>query len=555
MNNTNTYGDPAPIQDMLAGPFTLIDIGDSITDRQALQWMGMFPGAVPFGGMILPGTTATGQNNGGAFADSAFGTTALLASGNYSLFRSKEKTFDGTAYGANVNAAWNRFFYNTSAVVYQGTTTPSRTSGSYGGLLDWLAGRAFTRESIYYTDGSPPTVLQDGCYRDSDKTGYNAFATATLNATGFTRVSTPCAALPVATADDVYFVSRIADSGAPAAGQRLALCCQWIHRTDPCWVYGSMAVGGSIIDNYLDPARITPTAWSMLSLIGATHVRIQLGQNENDATTQAQYAAKLLSLIALVRSAGANIGIILVSQYQTQGVTPARLTTLAAAMRQVAQSLRRVAFIDMNAQFPAYAPIAQYLADGTHPTPAGCTFFRAAEISLMLSLASSAIQVTAGHYATQTDMEDIFGRANVVAWAQIDTSGLLDLPRIQRALDYADATIDDYFRDGPYASPLVLGVSKATVATWAATIAGIRLYRSRTAGGAGGGAGGATPVSATVSIPGGVSVSASAGQSVDPYAGLLAEVHMQMGRCKAGAYRLDASPSIATESTAATLAI
>jgi hypothetical protein len=551
MNTQNTYGDPSPIQEMLSGPFTLIDIGDSITDRQALEWMGMFPGAVPFGGYILPGIAATGQNNGGAFADGAFGTTALMATGNYSLFQAKEKTFDGTAYGDNVNAAWNRFFYNTAATAYQASSTPNRASGNYGGQLDWLAGYSFTRQSIYYTDGTPLTFLQDGCYRDSDKAGYNAFATAILNATGFTRITTPCAALPVATADDVYFVSRIANSGAPAAGQRLALCCQWIQRNDPSWVYGSMAVGGTILDNFLDPARITPAAWSMLSLIGATHVRIQLGQNENDSLTQSQYVSKLLSLISLVRSAGADIGIILVSQYQTQFATPAKLTTLASAMRLVAQSLRRVAFIDMNAQFPAYAPIAQYLADGTHPSPAGCTFFRAAEISLMLSMASSAIRVVAGHYATQTDLDDVFGRANLVAWAEVDPSGILDLPRIQRALDYADATIDDYFRDGPYASPLVLGASKATVATWAATIAGIRLYRSRTSAGTGGGA---MPVSASVSIPGGIAVSASAGQIVDPYAGLLTEIFAQMARCKAGAYRLDASPSLATETTAASLA-
>ena len=91
--NNYIYGDPTPIREMLSGPFTLIDIGDSITDRQQLQWMSMFPGGVPFGGFIMPGAVSIGQDNGGSHAAGAFGTTSLLGSGNYSLFQAMEKTF------------------------------------------------------------------------------------------------------------------------------------------------------------------------------------------------------------------------------------------------------------------------------------------------------------------------------------------------------------------------------------------------------------------------------------------------------------------------------
>jgi len=188
-----------------------------------------------------------------------------------------------------------------------------------------------------------------------------------------------------------------------------------------------------------------------------------------------------------------------------------------------------------------------FAGGGVNPNEPGKVYFLQTLQGLLDTLIAGNRTTAIGRYANQTDIEDAFGLANVTAWAEMDASGVADLPRIQRALDYADATIDDYFRDGPYASPLLLGASRVTVAAWAAAFAGVRLYRSRTADG---GTGGAAPFTASVSISGGSSVSASVGQSADPYAALVANVRQQMARCKAGAYRIDASVVVAGNAAA-----
>ena len=175
------------------------------------------------------------------------------------------------------------------------------------------------------------------------------------------------------------------------------------------------------------------------------------------------------------------------------------------------------------------------LADGVHPNETGKVYLLQTVQGLLDALLAGNQSIAAGRYAIQKDVEDVFGSANVPAWVALDAFGGLDVPRIQRALDYADAAIDDYFRDGPYASPLLLGASRQTVANWAATIAGVRLYRSRVAGGAAGAA-----VTASVTLTAGATFSASTSPSADPYAALLADVKSQMARCKTGATRLDA---------------
>jgi phage gp36-like protein len=85
-----------------------------------------------------------------------------------------------------------------------------------------------------------------------------------------------------------------------------------------------------------------------------------------------------------------------------------------------------------------------------------------------------------GRYATQTDVENKFGRSNVAIWSDLDNDGTADVARIQEALDHADADIDGFMRDGPYTVPLVLGTSgQHVVHDWAATLAGAWLYNSR----------------------------------------------------------------------------
>ena len=82
-----------------------------------------------------------------------------------------------------------------------------------------------------------------------------------------------------------------------------------------------------------------------------------------------------------------------------------------------------------------------------------------------------------GYYAAQVDVEDVYGRANIASWSQLATGDTTtDTARIQRALDYADATIDNYFRNGPYPVPLACGSGSPTVRHWAGIFAGAWLY-------------------------------------------------------------------------------
>ena len=56
---------------------------------------------------------------------------------------------------------------------------------------------------------------------------------------------------------------------------------------------------------------------------------------------------------------------------------------------------------------------------------------------------------------TKTDIEDKFGIENVLVWSDLENTGTIDLARISRAINYAEARINDELRNGPYAIPLV----------------------------------------------------------------------------------------------------
>jgi len=89
-----------------------------------------------------------------------------------------------------------------------------------------------------------------------------------------------------------------------------------------------------------------------------------------------------------------------------------------------------------------------------------------------------------GLYAAQGDVQDIFGATNIALWSQLDPTqpaGTADVNRIQRGLDYADATIISTFLNyGNYAVPLEpQGSDVVLVTRWGATLAGVWLYDSR----------------------------------------------------------------------------
>lgn len=85
-------------------------------------------------------------------------------------------------------------------------------------------------------------------------------------------------------------------------------------------------------------------------------------------------------------------------------------------------------------------------------------------------------------YATRSDIESIFGTANVTRWSQLSPAVVTaDTDRIARALAVADNTINDLFRGSKYSVPLTgaAGSLPVVVVDWAAKIAGVWLYNSR----------------------------------------------------------------------------
>lgn len=85
-------------------------------------------------------------------------------------------------------------------------------------------------------------------------------------------------------------------------------------------------------------------------------------------------------------------------------------------------------------------------------------------------------------YAEQSDIENVFGEANVAKWSQLDPDETTaDTDRIEVGLVTAAAAIDDRFREGRYAVPLVgtSGSTPAVVRDWCAKLAGAWLYSSR----------------------------------------------------------------------------
>jgi hypothetical protein len=121
-------------------------------------------------------------------------------------------------------------------------------------------------------------------------------------------------------------------------------------------------------------------------------------------------------------------------------------------------------------------------------------------------------------YAQQSDIEGTFGPPNVAAWSLFESgtpSGSADPTRIATALAYADSEINAFFAGGPYQIPLSAVTDAATVAYWAAVIAGVWLYGSRA----------------------GVSYIDYAGNR---YLALKAAVYADMQLYKAGVKRLDA---------------
>lgn len=86
-----------------------------------------------------------------------------------------------------------------------------------------------------------------------------------------------------------------------------------------------------------------------------------------------------------------------------------------------------------------------------------------------------------GTYIVQSDIENVFGTANVARWSQLaPTSETADTARITSAIAYAEGVVEARFYGGRYLVPLSGSTGSMTmVKDWCAKIAGAWLYESR----------------------------------------------------------------------------
>ncbi len=87
--------------------------------------------------------------------------------------------------------------------------------------------------------------------------------------------------------------------------------------------------------------------------------------------------------------------------------------------------------------------------------------------------------VASGRYINQSDIENVFGIDNIARWSQMDNDvDTADTTRIQQAIDTAETSVDDSFRNSEYKIPFT-GTISSTIINWCAIIAGAWLYQNR----------------------------------------------------------------------------
>jgi phage gp36-like protein len=530
----------------LNGSATVLWIGDSIGVGFESRLMHVLRVNPPGLGVRGGGYGAIGAPSWAATGSGALGATGLLTEKNYSPFPAQEAVFNGGAVPATgVPAAINSRLLSSAG---ESLLLGGRSGLTFGGV-DWIAGSSLRMRCVLYCNSSSSNGIVRNYLRGSGSSsvarGTGSFLNLHAAAPSYVTDDIPFTA--PAAGEDLYLEAQSFEGATPTNGTNFILCCALITTGQPGFTFIPASNGGWDVLKWTNPAIISDAALAgVLPPLGITDVVISLGQNNPSVQTAAQFQASLGQLVARLRAALPAASIVFLPTYDTNnagssphqaGFTDAHYAAQQATPNSCFLNLYKAAGIwSQNNALGLFT-------DGVHPSDPGRVYFLQTIQGLLDMLIADIRATASGRYAIQRDVEDLFGRANIAAWAQLDSSGAIDIARIQRALDFADATIDDYFRDGLYTCPLLLGASKPTVAAWAATIAGVRLYRSRTTIAAGSGSGAA--VNASVTISAGAAVSASVTQPADPYTAMLADVRAQMARCKAGAWRLDAAGTTA----------
>ena len=555
MSTPYVSGDISIANRWLNGSPTVLWIGDSIGaafENRLFQVLRVTPAGycARGGGYASLGSPAWATTGGGGL-----GVTGLLMENNYSLFATEEAVFNGSVVieGGLPAAIDNRLMSDGGEVLLLG----SRLGLTFAGG-EWLAGTSLNLRAILYRNANSSNGIIRNYVRGSGSTsvakGTGSFLNLPSTTPAYLVDNVPFTA-PTG-GEDLNLEAQSFGAAAPVNGSNFVLCCALVTTGQPGFTFVPASNGGWDVLKWLNPAVISDAALAgIMPLLGITDVVISIGQNNAGSQTAAQFQASLLALAARFRTAVPAVSIVFLPTYDTNNAgSGPHLASFADAHYAAQKQTSNSCFLNLYKAGGVWTQnnTLGLFTDGVHPNEVGKVFFLQTIQGLLDALIAGDRTTAAGRYATQTDVEDVFGRKTVAAWAEVDSFGGLDIPRTQRALDYADAAIDDYFRDGPYASPFLLGASQPTVANWAATIAGVRLYQSRTTNSS---LATSTPLSASVSLSGSSSVSASLGQSTDPYVAMLGEARAEMARCKAGAFRLDATAGVPLGGTAPSLAV
>lgn len=546
-------GDASIANRWLNGSAVVMWIGDSIS--AALEPFLLQTFRVTLVGRAFPGSAfgGLGSSAWATLATGGLGATGLLTERNYSPFATKESVFTGSAVPVTGDpvAINSRIMSDATEPLLLGT----RTAQVFGGS-DWLAGRSNPRLRVvmYRNAQSASGVARNDIHSVSTVfKGVGAFLNLASPA-GPAYYADDIPFTAPALAEDLAIENQSFEGATPTAGTNFVVCCALVTNGDAGFTFVPASVGSWDVLHWTDTSVISDAALAgVLPLLGITDFVIALGQNNPTNQTASDFQTSLIQMTNRLRAAVPGASITFLPTYDTDstgsGTThlPGFVDAHCTAQRLVPNSC----FLNLYAAAGPWSQLnaAGYLSGGgVNPSAAGAPYFLQTIQGLLEQLlAGPRGAPAAGRYAAQDDVEDVFGVVNVAHWSSQDsTATTADVPRVQRALDYADAAIDDFFRGGPYVVPLVPGTSATTVRRWAAILAGAWLSRamSTTSG---------SSASASLSLPAGGAFSASVNSSADPYASLVTEAYGEMGACKAGVVALDCAPA-ATLATAPAVA-
>jgi hypothetical protein len=543
-------GDPAIATRWLSGSPTVLWIGDDIglaLQNRLFQGLRVTPA-----GLLVAGASyaAISSLSFAAVGNGGLGSSGLLSESNYTPFASREAVFSGTTVPTTGAAA------AVNSQVFDDGNEPlliaSRTDYTFG-ETDWLAGQsALQLQAIMYRNAASSNGMVRNYVRGSSSNttfkGFGSWLNLSASSPSYLKNTIPFTS--PASGEDIYLESQTFEGATPTAGSNAVICCAVVSTGQPGFTLLPASVSGWDILKWLNTSVISDNALSgVLSLLGITDIVISLGLNNTSSQTANQFQTSLQQLVTRLRTAVSAASIVFLPEYDANNPGANNAPQLAGftdAYYAVQQTTANSCFLNL---YQAGGPWSQnealgFFSGGTAPTDAGAVYFVQVIGSLLQQLIGGLIATAAGQYAVQGDIEDLFGTNNVAEWSsQSTSSSTFNVPRIQRALNYADAAIDDFFRGGPYAVPLSPVASAPTVTYWAAVIAGAWLYQSAAAISSDG-------ASASLTIPAGASFSAAVSSTTSPYAALVTNVFAEMGQVKSGVIQIDSPPALAISTTA-----